>query len=277
MSNVTLPAIGTVIATESASGAEVQVVRLDIGGVGGISTVSEQNPIPVFMDGAATEAKQDAQVASLNSISSAVSTAEKQDEQAALLDSIAAAVATAANQELQKSVLDLMLEKMNSGLSVAGFTNVTSAEFTRPANTTAYSAMDSVASDVSAPAPIAFENAARSAGGSGYVTKAKISTNVSTNNVRYRLNLYSAAPAAIADNVLFTRLWADRAILVGWIDFDGMSTEGTGSTGAVSITSSVRLPYRCIGTTLFGLLETRDAFTPALSQQFSIELTVETN
>lgn len=275
MSNVTLPAIGTVIATESASGAEVQVVRLDIGGVGGISTVSEQNPIPVFMDGAATEAKQDAQVASLNSISSAVSTAEKQDEQAALLDSIAAAVATAANQELQKSVLDLMLEKMNSGLLVTGYTNITSAEFTRPANATAYSAMDSVANDVAAPLPISFENSARVAGGSGYVTKAKISTNVSTNNVRYRLNLYSAAPVAVADNALFTRLWAERANLVGWIDFDGMTTEGAGSNAAVSITSSVRLPYKCAGTALFGLLETRDAFTPTSGQQFSIELTVE--
>ena len=137
--------------------------------------------------------------------------------------------------------------------------------------------MDAVSNDTATPAPISFENAARVAGGSGYITKAKIFTNVSTNNIRYRLNLYSSAPAAIADNALFTRLWTDRANLVGWIDFDGMTTEGTGSNAAVSITSSIRLPYRCAGTTLFGLLETRDAFTPTSGQQFSIELTVETN
>lgn len=244
MSNVTLPAVGAVVATETVSGAEVQVIRLDIGGAGGLATVSGGNPLPVALPGAATAENQQATIESLSDMEA----------------SIAAIVA-----------------RLNSGLSVNGFTNITSAEFARPANTTAYSAMDAVSNDTAAPSPISFENAARMAGGSGYITKAKISTSVSTNNIRYRLNLYSAAPAAIADNALFTRLWADRAILVGWIDFDGMTTEGTGSNAAVSITSSVRLPYRCAGTTLFGLLETRDAFTPTSGQQFSIELTVETN
>jgi len=277
MSNVTLPAIGAVVATETISGSEVQVIRIDVGGPNGVATVSEQKPLPISLPGSATSEKQDESNAALEIIASKVATAEKQDIQTLAIGELLASVSSAEKQDDQKIILDLILAKLGSGITVSGYTGITSAEFTRPANATAYSAMDAVSNDTATPAPISFENAARVAGGSGYITKAKIFTNVSTNNIRYRLNLYSSAPAAIADNALFTRLWTDRANLVGWIDFDGMTTEGTGSNAAVSITSSIRLPYRCAGTTLFGLLETRDAFTPTSGQQFSIELTVETN
>lgn len=275
MSNVTLPAIGVVVATETASGSEVQVIRVDIGGSNGIQTVSPSNPLPISLPGTATAAKQDAQQSTLEDISNSVATAAKQDGQTEAINALLAAVATSEKQDGQQASLNSILSKLNSNIIVTGYTGITSVSLTRPVNVTAYSTMDSIAEAV--PAPLQFTNAARVTGGSGYVTKAKIQTNLYTNNVRYRLNLYSAAPGAIADNALFTRLWVDRANLIGWIDFDGMTTEGTGSDSAVSITSSIRLPFKCDGTTLFGLLETRDAFTPASGQQFYIELTVETN
>ena len=152
-----------------------------------------------------------------------------------------------------------------------------STNFTRPANTTAYTAKDALANSTSAPTVLSFANAVRVSGGTGYVVSARINTSQTICVARFRLHLFRTTPTAINDNAAYTLLDANFAVRLGYIDFPAMQTEGTGSTAANSQNATVRLPIVCGATTLFGLLESLDAFTPASAQTFKVELVVEAN
>ena len=167
----------------------------------------------------------------------------------------------------------------SGALLVGGTTRTAAVTLTRPADTNAYAAKDAVSDSTSAPTVLTFSNIARLNGGSGYITKARLMTNQSSNIARYRLHLYHTAPAAINDNSQFTLLWANRTNRVGYIDFDALNTEGTGSDAAGALNTAIRLAFVCAAASddLIGRLETLDAFTPANAQVFYIELTAECN
>ena len=160
---------------------------------------------------------------------------------------------------------------------IGGSTVLVATEFIRPANTTAYAAKDVVGPAVTA--VLTFTNIAREVGGGGYLTKARLLTSQSANAARYRLHLYHTAPTAIADNAPFTLLWANRANRLGSIDFAAAGTEGSGSDAANCLNTEIRLAFVCAASnrSLYGLLETLDAFTPTSGQQYFVELTAETN
>lgn len=163
---------------------------------------------------------------------------------------------------------------------IGGRTVRNAATFSRPADTSAYAALDTVSTSTSAPVVITFSGMARINAGSGYITKARIMTDQKTNSARYRLHLFHTAPTLTNDNVAFPLLWADRANRVGQIDFSPMTTEdATNSTCAESLNEAVRLSFTCeaANTALYGILETLDAFTPASAQNFYISLTAEQN
>lgn len=163
---------------------------------------------------------------------------------------------------------------------VGGRTVRVAATFARPADTTAYTALDAVSTSTSAPVVITFSGMARINAGSGYITKARIMTDQKTNTARFRLHLFHTAPTLTNDNAAFPLLWTDRANRVGKIDFGAMTTEdATNSTCAESMNDSVRLSFTCeaANTALYGILETLDAFTPANAQNFYISLTAEQN
>lgn len=158
-----------------------------------------------------------------------------------------------------------------------------SVELTRPADTTAYAALDAVSNSTSSPVVLTFENIARKVGGSGYITKAQLATNQKTNTARFRLHLFSAAPTAINDNSPYLTLYANIASRVGVIDFPACATEDpTNSTQATSQAmagqANLPLPFVCgADANLYGLLETLDVFTPASGQQITIKLTADQN
>jgi hypothetical protein len=104
-------------------------------------------------------------------------------------------------------------------------------------------------------------------------------TNQSTCTARFRLHLFNASPTAINDNAAYTLLWANRAERIGYIDFTACQTEGSGSDAANSQNDSVRLPFvaGAGNRTIYGLLESLDAFTPASGQAFYISLTADLN
>lgn len=162
---------------------------------------------------------------------------------------------------------------------VGGNTIVVSTSFTRPADTTAYAAKDAVSDSTSAPTVLTFSNIARVNAGSGYITKARLMTNQSTNTTRFRLHLYHTTPTAINDNAAWTLLWANRANRIGYIDFDSLQTEGSGSDAANALNSTVRLAFKCASASraIYGLLETLGVFTPASGQVFFLELSSENN
>lgn len=155
--------------------------------------------------------------------------------------------------------------------------------FARPADTTAYSANDTVAQatgTASAPLWTLSGLSGGQSNNSGYIVKAVLETNQAANVARFRLNLFISPPAQQGDNAPYTQLYADAQKHVEFIDFPAMTTEGSGSTGAraVVVIGSGNLPlaFNTPGDAdLWGILETLDAFTPANGQLFFLSLVAE--
>lgn len=160
---------------------------------------------------------------------------------------------------------------------VGGRMSRVNVTLTRPSDTTAYAANDAVAA--SSPAYLSFPSIARVVDGSGYIVKARLTTNLSTDTKRYRLHLYRTTGTAFADNAPFTLLDAAKGVKIGYIDFPACASEGTGSDSAEAINDSVRLAFSCSGgvITIYGLLETLDSGTPASAQVYHIELMADLN
>jgi hypothetical protein len=153
---------------------------------------------------------------------------------------------------------------------------ISSTNFARPADVLAYSANDCVSNSVTVPTVLVF---ATLQSNDGVITKVKIVTNnVTGMTARFRLHLFSAVPAAIVDNNPYTQMFANASILIDSIDLPAMKTEGTGSDCSYAINKDILVSYAgCKNATIYGLLETLDAFTPASGQLFQLELTTATN
>lgn len=163
---------------------------------------------------------------------------------------------------------------------VGGNLSYIGVEFTRPANTTAYTALDVVSDSVTNPSAINFTPLARVASGTGYIVKALLFTDQKTCTARFRLHLFHTSPTPIIDNTPYLLLYTNRTIKIGSIDFVACATEDpTSSTGASSAVFDCRIPYKCADSfrNIYGVLETLDAFTPASAQKFHIELTSDNN
>lgn len=171
---------------------------------------------------------------------------------------------------------------------VGGATVATSASFTRPANTTAYAQYDIVAAQASGVSVVflQFSGLARIANGSGYIVKARLETNRSTEAGSYRLFLYrktaanlTTPPANLGDNDLFPMIYANRGDRIGYIDFATWVTGGSGSDSSSCQVTDIRLSFGCdtLETSLYGLLTVNAAVTPANAQQFAVYLTAEQN
>ncbi len=159
---------------------------------------------------------------------------------------------------------------------------------TRPADTTAYAALDAISDSTSAPTVVfTFTNLIRLPGGSGYITKARLRSNNKLNTgLQFKLHLFSSAPTAINDNSPYLLLDANAAISLGTINFPATWTEDTtNSTGVASVgvigdgSSNIPLPIVAGSASriIYGLLETLTAFTPISGQTFFIELTLDSN
>lgn len=160
---------------------------------------------------------------------------------------------------------------------VGGFTAQVQSGFVRPADTTTYDANDAVTND--AGDIILFENAARSEGGSGYITKVRVITDDPTCETTFRLHLFVIDPIPMADNDPYALLWQDYNNRVGFIDLPAMTTGGTGSDAAEATNPDTRLAFVADGGSrnLYGILETLDGFEPQNSQLFMVELAIEQN
>lgn len=154
--------------------------------------------------------------------------------------------------------------------------SLSSASITRPADTTAYSANDSLSNSTSAPTPLSFTGIFPNSGNDGYIVAARATVQGAAFAGALRLHLYTSSVTAVNDNSPFTLLFANRAIKIGYIDFLGFQYGGTGSDCSESYgvfsTGSYLPAVLATGTTIYGLVEVRTAFTPTSAQQFYFEL-----
>jgi hypothetical protein len=162
---------------------------------------------------------------------------------------------------------------------VSGSKSRVSVEFTRPSNTTPYTAGDVVSNSTSATTMMEFTNAVRK-GGSGLVVGAIIATDEPSVTARYRLHLYRESTVTLAaDNAPFIDLYADQGKKLGSFDFAAMTTPANATGDAVSRSQNFALavPVRAVGesSSLFGVLEVLDGPTPVSGQKFQVTLYTE--
>lgn len=162
-----------------------------------------------------------------------------------------------------------------------GLVNV-SAEFTRPANTTAYTAGDVVSDSTSATTLLAISGCARVSQGSGYITGIRVIADQKSITPRLRIHVYNASnPTVAVDNAAMKILYADIGKRIGSIDLIALTTatDTANSTSSQAQALDIRVPFVCAAasTTLYLLIETLDAFTPANAGKFTIQLMCDQN
>lgn len=122
-----------------------------------------------------------------------------------------------------------------------------------------------------------FTNAARSAGGSGWITKARATCSVDAMATRLRIWLFDADPTETEkdDNAAFSLASADRAKCLGYIDLPAFSDAGAVSF-AQNTTERFRFVCASASRDLFAIVQTLDAITnEAASMTLDLHLTVD--
>lgn len=149
-----------------------------------------------------------------------------------------------------------------------------SANFTRANNTTAYTAGDVVGAAVTA--NISFDNVSSVTAGRFMIVGANLRIDINaipSGMGSYRLHLYNAAPTAIADNAAYNLPSGDRAKYLGFITID--TPQDLGDT-VWAQTDNINFEGKLAAgsTTLYGILTTLAAWTPAASTVFTVMLKV---
>lgn len=170
--------------------------------------------------------------------------------------------------------------------TVGGTTFTVTADFTRPANVTAYAQYDIVSATASGSTVAFLEFDTTRANSSGYLTKFRLETNRTAEAGSYRLWLYrvpaaslTTVPTNLGDNDLFPLIFANRSFRIGYVDFAAWVTGGSGSDSALALDMTTRMKYglAAADSKLYGLLTVNAAVTPANAQQFSVSISFESN
>ena len=155
------------------------------------------------------------------------------------------------------------------------------ANFTRPADTTAYAVGDVVCNSTSSPAVLTFSGMANYNGGSGTILQAilYLGTNPTTKPV-YDLFLFDTAPTIDNDNATFTPTDAEIKTCVGVVSFGvGIPGDTTGTGTNTVYQAQPMLAYVCAGgaSSLSGVLVARNAITPTSADTYDFRLVAALN
>ena len=167
-------------------------------------------------------------------------------------------------------------------VQTAYFTRV-SSNFTRPANTTAYTSGDICANNTTAASVVPLSWTAAEAyttqSSAGFaVRRAKLKkSTTSTTNSAFRLHLFGTDPSAASgivngDNGAFS---VKDASYLGFFDFPAMIALNDSAMGIAGPAAGVEIAHAfSSGTTLYGILEVRGAYTPGNAEVFTVELEI---
>lgn len=156
-----------------------------------------------------------------------------------------------------------------------------SANFTRPADTTAYAAGDLVANSTTAGSvtPLAFTSAIRAAGDAIRIERVRLTkSTTSLTNATFRVHLFeSSSTLSVGDNGAFNAsgvLAVNNAL--AYVGSFAITVQNSGSDGAIGfgvplVGNGVTLQPGS-GTTIYGLIEVTGAYTPGNAEVFTVYL-----
>lgn len=153
--------------------------------------------------------------------------------------------------------------------------NIT-ASFTRPADTTTYTAGDVMANSTSAPTILQFTNFASVAGGGGIIKSAQLIDSVAaTLKPDVELYLFDTSITMQNDNAAWTPSDSDMTHCLGKIYFpQGAFSVGSGN-GIIDM-DGLEKQVTCAGgsTTIYGIPVVRNAYLPGNAEQFNFNLQI---
>ena len=153
-------------------------------------------------------------------------------------------------------------------------------EFTRPADTTAYAALDCLSDAAPSVTTQNLPLAGRVNAGTGSIIRAVMKTdNLSwTNGIT--VVIYDEPPASfIADNAAFDVKYADKANVVGTLAFSAFAKDATGAAGSFvkCALEGLNMPYECASDSTnlyFQCFLPSGTPTPASGQKFYLNIGV---
>jgi hypothetical protein len=161
-------------------------------------------------------------------------------------------------------------------MTVGNLIQMAIAQFTRPADTTAYASGDLVANSTTAGSvvPMTF-NTARDTGAGGVISRVRLrKSGTSITSASFRLHLYNVSPTVSnGDNGAWLTTGAGTYIGSFDITMDKAFSDGAVGVGIPTVGTDIRFRLRS-GSTHYGVLEARAAYTPANAEVFTVELEV---
>ena len=166
-------------------------------------------------------------------------------------------------------------------LQAGGVSTVVTARFTRPADTTQYTANDNVGPNATTGGPIQFKDCVRYEGGTGKIWSALmfVSTDAGT-NPSFDLVLFDTPNLTVAaDNAAGTITDSELTNAVFIITFDGTVAANTATVGPNLIigASNVGQLFKCAPNTrdLWAVVVDRGGYTPASAETFTFKIGIE--
>lgn len=151
-----------------------------------------------------------------------------------------------------------------------------SANFTRPANTTAYASGDLVANNTTAGSVAAMQFTVSVGYGRGLKIKSvKLETdNTTATNADFRLHLYASDPTVTnGDNGAWLTTETNH---IGYVDLDTLLAFSDAIANTTPYDDTQNIYWRlATGQILYGLLEARGAYTPASGEVYTVTLNIE--
>ena len=287
---------GTVMATDDITGVQYPRVKISWGVDGSAVDASATNPLPVVVTqataaslnatvvGTGTFAVQAAQSGTWNigNVSGTISLPTGAATESTLSGMSGKLPATLGQKTMANSMSVAVASDQGNLAVISNNSEVRiSANFTRPADTTAYAAGDLVANSTTSGSvvPLSFTNVVRTAGDCVRIERVRIEkSGTSLTNASFRFHLFEASPTpTVGDNGVFNNAGAlatnnvlnhagSFPVTMTWSGSDGAMGIGVPTTGAGATASPTS------GTTLYGLLEVTAAYTPASGETFYVVL-----
>jgi hypothetical protein len=155
---------------------------------------------------------------------------------------------------------------------VGGNTSTPTASFTRPSNTTAYTAGQVVADSTTAATVRQFSNCSRTNGNTGLIVTCVITDSAKQTTLpQFNLWLFNASPTVQNDAAAFAPSATDLLNLVAILPVSAFY--GASANGAL-VANGLNQPFKCASgsTTLYGVLVAANAYTPVSAEVFNITL-----
>lgn len=242
-----------------------------------IQITAEQAILAKIIAAPATEAKQDTQITAEQAI---LATLGATNGAAIITDADGTA------QRYLRGLIKLWIAGLAAGEAhigqIGGAIVVSSVEFTRPNDTTAYAANDVVSNNTTTTTLNTLPTCARVNGGSGYIVGARLLTDKKSITPRVRVHLFNVInPTVAADNAQHKSVYADASKRIASFDLSAMATaaDSTNSDLSAATDWTLRIPFVCAGSdrAIYWFLETLDIFTPAANEKFTLMLLLDQN